>query len=144
MGREQFVGVWKLVSSESQAPDGTVSYPMGRDAVGWIMYTPGGHMSVQIMRPGRPAFAAGHVAAGTDDEVRSALEGYLAYCGTYEVDDAARTVIHRPDCCLFPNWVGTEQRRHFEFSGDRLTLSAQSTLRGGPVQTARITWTRVE
>jgi hypothetical protein len=33
-----------------------------------------------------------------------------------------RVVIHRLQMSWFPNWVGTQQKRFFEFAGDRLTL----------------------
>ncbi len=53
--REQLVGAWRLVSYEIRPRDGgTVTYPLGRDARGWILYTPDGYMSAQLMAPGRP------------------------------------------------------------------------------------------
>jgi hypothetical protein len=36
--REQFVGVWKLVSWENHLADGTVRYPFGKDALGYLLY----------------------------------------------------------------------------------------------------------
>ena len=32
--------------------DGTLLYPMGKDAIGQILYTPSGRMSCEIMRAG--------------------------------------------------------------------------------------------
>ncbi|MBJ9925962.1 lipocalin-like domain-containing protein, partial [Burkholderia cenocepacia] len=51
--REQLVGAWRLVSYEIRPRDGgTVTYPLGRDARGWILYTPDGYMSAQLMAAG--------------------------------------------------------------------------------------------
>jgi hypothetical protein len=53
------VGTWKLVSWENRSADGTISYPLAEDAVGFILYTDDGYMPVAIMRRGREPFAAG-------------------------------------------------------------------------------------
>jgi hypothetical protein len=42
------VGAWWLVSWENRAADGQVTYPMGADATGYLMYTADGHCSVTI------------------------------------------------------------------------------------------------
>ena len=58
-GREALVGAWQLLSWENRAADGQVSYPMGTDALGVLLYTASGRFSVTISRPGRVGFAAG-------------------------------------------------------------------------------------
>jgi len=42
-----------------------------------------------------------------------------------------------------PNWVGTDQQRSVELSGDRLTLSASPLLPAGTQQVPRLVWERV-
>ena len=120
--KEQFVGTWKLVSYEVGA-----SHPMGRDAVGFLIYDADGRMSFQVMRSGRPKFRAsggsrGGYEAGTAEEVMSAYRGYIAYFGTYEVNEEGRIVTHHMEGSLFPNWVDRDQIEFFELSGDRLTF----------------------
>ncbi|MEK8044590.1 lipocalin-like domain-containing protein, partial [Burkholderia contaminans] len=67
--REQLVGAWRLVSYEIRPRDGSaVTYPLGRDARGWILYTPDGYMSAQLMAAGRPPYADGDLQGGTADE----------------------------------------------------------------------------
>ncbi|MBI4491798.1 MAG: lipocalin-like domain-containing protein [Chloroflexi bacterium] len=134
------VGVWRLVASERLTADGEVSYLHGREAVGYIMYTPDGYMSVAIMRPGRPRFAATDMAEGTAEEKRTAAEGYLSYCGRYEFRDGR--VFHHVEVSLFPNWIGTTQERHVELDGNRLILTTRPRLIAGREQTSRITWER--
>src|SRR5215471_18967796 len=47
--REKLLGSWHLVSRDEQDADGKIR--TRTDAVGVIMYTADGHMSVQIMLP---------------------------------------------------------------------------------------------
>ncbi len=120
--KEQFVGTWKLVSFEVGA-----SHPMGRDAVGLLTYDADGRMSMLVMRSDRPKFRAsggkeGGYEAGTAEEVMSAYRGYIAYFGTYEVNEEGRIVTHHMEGSLFPNWVDRDQIEFFELSGDRLTF----------------------
>lgn len=48
MSDNPLVGTWRLVSFEIRDEDGRVTHPLGRDAVGFITYTPDRHMSVQF------------------------------------------------------------------------------------------------
>jgi hypothetical protein len=51
------------------------------------------------------------------------LTGIASYFGTYDVDEPTRTVIHHVEMALNPAWPGTDLKRSYKFSGDRLTLS---------------------
>jgi hypothetical protein len=53
------VGGWRLVFWKNRAADGQVTYPMGTDALGYVLYTADGRFSVTISRRGREGFAAG-------------------------------------------------------------------------------------
>jgi hypothetical protein len=143
MGREQFIGIWKLVSNEFRQSDGQVRYPFGRDSVGIAMFNANGQNGAQIMRPDRPAFASGDRLKGTPAEIRSAFEGFFAYFGTYEVKQEENTIILHVEGSSFPNWVGTAQKRFFEFSGNRLTLTTPPILMGGKQVTGFLIWERV-
>jgi Lipocalin-like domain len=44
---------------------------------------------------------------------------------------------------LFPNWVGSDQQRSVELSGDRLILSARPLLLAGTQQVPCLVWERV-
>ena len=73
------VGAWRLVSCETRADDGSIDYPLGRDADGLLIYTDDGHMSVSLARSGRQPFAAGDILGGTGDEKARAVESYISY-----------------------------------------------------------------
>jgi len=137
----EFIGVWKLVRFERRTTSGDLSYPMGRNPVGRLTYDAGGRMSAQIMRPDRPAFRDASSSRGSAEEKSAAFDGYLAYYGTYTVDEKTHTVIHHVEASLYPNWARSEQRRLFEFSEGRLILRAVNGA-GGPGTESRLVWER--
>jgi len=92
------------------------------------------------MTANRPKFATDDVLGGTTEERAEAARTYVAYCGQYEIKD--NTVIHHIQASLFPNWVGTDQERFFEFKDDRLTLSTPLIPIGGKEQRAYLIWKR--
>jgi hypothetical protein len=139
---DALVGAWRLVSWETRAADGQVTYPMGADALGYVLYIGDGRFSVTISRAGRAGFAAGDLLGGTIEEQARAVEGFVAYAGRYSFH--GDRVIHHVELSLFPNWVGTDQERWVELAGDRLTLSASPLLLGGKRQVPRLVWERVD
>ncbi len=91
MLREKIVGTWLLVSYIAQDDQGgPVTFPLGRDAVGLIMYTTDGYMSAQLMRPGRQDYDQPDTGGSSVQQAAAAAEGYLAYSGAYDVDEAVR------------------------------------------------------
>ena len=141
MTSNPLIGTWRLVSWENRSLDGRISYPLGKDAVGYIMYNQDGYMSVAIMRPERVKFAAGDLLSGSPEERARAAGTYVSYCGRYEF--RGETVVHHVELSLFPNWVGVEQERLVELRGNRLTLSTRPILLGSMQQTAHLIWERV-
>ena len=141
--REQLIGHWSLVSLA--AVNGSdIEYPMGQDIEGVLTYDQTQHMAVQIMRHDRPRFASGDMDRGTPAELAAAVTGYTAYFGTYSVDESAAVVTHQVKGSLFPNWVGTEQRREIVLDGSRLTLTSQPILFEGKMRVFRLVWKRDE
>jgi hypothetical protein len=138
---DEFVGAWKLISFERRTAAGEVTYPMGQNPVGRLTYDALGRMSAQIMRPDRPKFQAASQASWTADEKAAAFDGFIAYYGTYSVSDTERAVIHHVEASLYPHWVGSDQRRLYEFSGSQLILRAVNGS-GGPGTESRLVWER--
>ena len=135
------VGPWRLVSWENRSDDGQVSYPLGEDAVGYIMYNENGYVFVAISRPDRARFAAGDLFGGSEEEKARAADTYVSYCGRYEFRED--TVVHHVELSLFPNWVAGDQERSVELAGDRLALrSTRPFLQGGVKRTAHLIWER--
>ena len=136
---EILVGTWKLVeySIQDKNKNGEKFYPMGKDATGFIMYTPDGYMSAQMMASGRPAYANGHIHTGTVEEMAKAAKGYMAYSGQYVVNDKMNTLVHHMEVSMNPTWLGQAQERYVELEGDTITITA-------PANNAKLVWKRAE
>ncbi|NES22947.1 MAG: lipocalin-like domain-containing protein [Symploca sp. SIO3E6] len=140
MRPNQFVGTWRLVSWEMRNTNGYVSYPYGKDAIGYLIYTEEGYMSVMIMSANRPRFASNKIFGGTTEERAAATETYMSYGGKYEIK--GNQVIHRIEVSIFPNWVGLDQKRFFEFRENQLLLSTPTLKISDQKQTGHLIWQR--
>jgi Lipocalin-like domain len=89
-------------------------------------------------------FASGDQEDGTVEELTAAFKGYAAYYGTYSVDELAGVITHHVDASMFPNWVGTDQRREAVLEGSRLTLSTRLPWHEGKEWLFRLVWRRLE
>ena len=135
-------GTWKLISFHSKDSSGQTTYPFGKDAQGRLIYEPDGRLAVQLMNPNRPRFASDDPLVTSEAEVRAAFDGYTAYYGTYSVNPDEQTIVHHIEVALLPNWVGTDQLRHFEFDGKYLTLKGDLLL-GGIQGVVSLVWERL-
>lgn len=115
---QRIVGAWRYIGTF----DDGVPRNRGANPTGMIVYTAGGHMSVQIA-PDRPRTKAGKTA--TPDEAKAALTDYIAYFGTYTIDEKG-VVTHRRQASIQPGDV-PEVVRAPEFKGDRMTLRPPNT-----------------
>ena len=116
---------WRLLDCYGKWTDGRITYPYGEHAEGQLMYNDHGSFSGQIAGSGRPVFESGNLLKGTPEEIKKAFEGYIAYYGTYEVDENNSQITHHVENGLFPNWVGNNQTRTYEFEGKNLRLNTQ-------------------
>ena len=142
MASNPLIGTWRVLSWENRSvEDGQVSYPLGKDATGYIMYNEDGYMFVAIMAANRLKFATDDLLSATEEEEAQAEETYVSYCGRY--DFLGDRVIHHVELSLFPNWIGGEQERLVELGGEQLTLSTRPLLLRGIERTAHLIWERV-
>jgi hypothetical protein len=139
--REELVGTWRLVAARQRLADGSErpDPQPGPRGVGYIMYDATGHVCVVLANPDRPAWKS--PAAATDGEVRSAFAGLVAYCGTYETDEARHAVIHHVEADREPHAMGTDRTRLAAVTGDRLVLRP-TTLPPGVAEWT-VEWERV-
>jgi hypothetical protein len=135
------VGTWRLRSWTATADDG-VEHPMGDPPEGILVYTPDGTMITTIGRAGREPIDGGDMLAGPDAQRLEAFTSFIAYSGTFRVD--GDDVVHTVEMSLFPNWIGTEQRRHVSLStgGRELELSAGPFVLRGRLSVQRLRWER--
>ena len=142
---DKFFGAWRLISTEFRAEDGSLGEsPYGTDSQGLLMYNAQGSMSAQLGQAHRTPFAMADRKAGSPEELRAAFESYQAYCGSYTVDEGEHVVTHTVALSLLPNWVGTEQRRHYEFTDGKLILRTPPMTIGGKSLTGELVWEKIE
>ena len=131
------VGAWRLVSWEMTQADGSVrKSPM---SVGSLIYSDSGRMCGVLMDPNRKMASR----PPTDEEIRSAYNGIVAYCGTYEVDAKAGFVVHSVDLEKSPSNVGIKRKRWFTLEGDRLSLKIDAAELQANQKESRLVWERV-
>jgi hypothetical protein len=107
IGKEKLIGAWHLAHIDAPGPDGK-SAPIPQPK-GILIYTPDGHMSVQLMYP--------ESANSLSNEY--VLNGYEASFGSYDVDETARTVTHHVRGSNTRDLlVGKDLPRKFEFTAD--------------------------
>jgi hypothetical protein len=138
------VGTWRLTSMEVRTPSGENKYPWGPGVSGRLIYSTNGQMSLQIMKASRLPFSSEDLEGGTAEEIQTAFDGYHAYFGTYSFDRRARTVTHRIEGSLFPNWIGREQRREVKESARKLRLTSSPILLGGKAEVYLTVWDRIQ
>jgi hypothetical protein len=137
--KDRFIGTWKLVNIEQRSARGEVIPPAAGaigNRTGYIIYDPAGYMAVSIMPVGRKKYAG---PQPTEEEAKAAITGYAAYFGTFTIDHAEGTVRHRLQGSLNPG-MAPDQKRFFEFSGNRLTLRPPPAANGNQT---RLTWERI-
>jgi hypothetical protein len=136
------VGTWRLVTWTSAGADG-VQMPMGEHPDGVVVYTPDGTMVTTIGKADRPPIDGTDMHGGPVEQRLEAQATFIAYSGTFRIDGG--DVIHDVTMSLYPNWVGTSQRRHVALSedGNELALSSDAFAVRGRVGTHVLTWRRV-
>ncbi len=141
MDPSELVGTWKLVSMTTQHADGSVDYLFGQDATGYIFYLADGYMSVNLTAGGREPYATSDFMLASERERAAAAATCISYAGPYEID--GDQIVHHIEVSLFPNWIGSEQRRFFHLVGNQLTLSTPPIIVDGKEQRGYLIWERL-
>ncbi|WPB73758.1 lipocalin-like domain-containing protein [Archangium violaceum] len=92
---------------------------------------------------GPPPFKSADLKGGLAQEAKDALDGAAVYFGTYETEEQTDTVCHHITGSVFPNWIGTVQRRKATVKGNRLVLSTEPLLMGGSESVVVLEWQRM-
>ena len=141
--RDEFEGVWWLLSREDRAKDGSprVDPTLGSDALGILTYADG-RFAAQFMKRDRQKDPSASAAlAGSNNT--TAIGGYDAYFGTYSRDPSTGEVRHRLQAALNPQNVGMEVSRSLTVTGDRLQIRLETTTLEGEPITRTLIWERV-
>ena len=129
----RFIGTWKLGKIESRTESGEWQKMerWGENPFGIIIYDTAGNMAVQIALEDR----SGEIIDYPNSE---AINGYVAYVATYDVDVDAGTVTHHRLSHTNVKADKLSVVRYYEFSDNTLTLTV------APDKNIRLTWIRQE
>jgi Lipocalin-like domain len=86
---KKFMGTWRLVHYVEINSSSNKSYPLGEDAIGYIMYDSFGKMAVQVCRK--------EIPHANDKLILP--ENYIAYFGDYEIDTENEIISHTMTRC---------------------------------------------
>lgn len=128
---DQLTGVW-LLENVIEERDGKKIETWGPNPKGMLVLHASGRFSQHQMRSDRPKLAGKGRLSGTPEDDKTAVRGTLGYFGTYNVNEAEKTITFLYEASTWPNQEGTEAKRPYELSGNELrTVNPASTTAGG-------------
>lgn len=136
-------GTWWLLSREDHTKDGEKRTDpiLGPDPVAILVYA-NNHFAAQFMKRERNSDSISQ-ASGAGQNNTSAIGGYDAYFGTYEVNDGTNQVAHRLVGSINPANIGMTVYRDLHVDDDRLTIQLETTSQEGEPVTRTLTWKRI-
>src|SRR3954464_818314 len=90
----KLIGAWRLVSWSETKKDGGTNYPLGKDAIGQLIYSADGHVAAQLARKGLPPLRDEDWRSASQPESAQAWKSYFGYFGTFSIDTSEKAVIH--------------------------------------------------
>jgi hypothetical protein len=103
-GAPALIGTWRVVEFADLDKGGKWQYKYGEHPRGYIVYDATGHVHVQIMKvPPLAPFSEANTDDGKPPSAEHALAAYtayVAYFGTYTVDEEKHMVTHRVEGSL--------------------------------------------
>ncbi len=93
--KEELVGTYRLLYGGIERPDGTVEYPYGEDAIGYLVYLDNDRVSWHIMAANRPPFSDPDLLGGTPEENDKAFRTSNGYFGNYRIEGRHHPLRHR-------------------------------------------------
>ncbi|MCJ1250147.1 hypothetical protein MMC30_007373 [Trapelia coarctata] len=134
----QLIGTWSLLSytiylASNIGDEATGIHPYGPHVTGFITYTNEGYMSMHFCNPGQPPHRSTMPTESSEAELAESARRYIAYAGPFSVTtnkEGQVVVVHQAEVSLYPNWMGTTQRRlvKVENGGETLALWPETPL----------------
>ncbi|HZW94598.1 MAG TPA: lipocalin-like domain-containing protein [Candidatus Eremiobacteraceae bacterium] len=132
-GARALIGTWRLVELADLDKDGKWQFRFGEHPRGYFVYDATGHVHIQIMKvPPLAPFPEANIIEGklpSAEHALAAYAAYVAYFGTYTVDEKQHVVTHHVEGSLAPEFTDTDQPRPFKLEGDRLEIGDGKTWR---------------
>jgi len=136
-------GVWWLLSREDWTKDGQqrIDPTLGADPIGILSYA-GTHFAAQFMKRNRSDNPANQIFYSGQNNT-SAVGGYDAYFGTYEVNEQTGKVAHTLIGSLTPSNIGITVLRDLRVNDDNLMIQLETTTPDGEPITRTLVWKRI-
>ncbi len=136
------VGTWRLLSRIDRDGSGdAVDEPsLGSDPLALLYFDAKGNFAAQFMR--RDRNAAVTAPAFTAQNNTTAVGGYDAYFGTYEVDEASGDVRTHLVAALSPSHVGATLMRNMKVEDGKLIIRLTTTTPDNEPVSRTLTWER--
>ena len=137
---KDLAGTWTLVSIVNEQ-GGNRTDPFGPNPKGILAVDANGRYVIAIARAGLPKVASNNRTTATPEENKAVVGGSIAHFGTLSVNAADKTITLKIETATFPNWDGTEQKRAFTLTGDKLQWMVPAASGGG---TSTTVWERAK
>ena len=136
-------GTWWLLSREDRTTDGQkrIDPILGSDPIAILVYARN-HFAAQFMKRERNADTLKQ-DTGARQNNTSAIGGYDAYFGTYQVNEGTNQVAHTLVGSINPANIGMTVYRDLRVDGDKLIIQLDTTTRDGEPVTRTLTWKRI-
>src|SRR5450432_902542 len=140
---ELIQGVWWLMSREDFTKDGEqrIDMVLGADPIGILTYAET-HFAAQFMKRDRSDNnTVQQFSAGKNNT--SAIGGYDAYFGTYEVNEQTGKVSHTLIGSITPSNIGLTVSRDPRANETQLIIQLETTTAAGEPIVRTLTWKRI-
>jgi hypothetical protein len=136
------IGTWSLLSRIDRDASGRpVDEPtLGSDPLALLFFDGAGNFGAQFMKRNRSETVAAPVLARQNNT--TAIGGYDAYFGTYEVDEASGDVRTHLVGSLSPNHVGATMMRNMKVEEGKLVIRLTTTTADDKLVHRTLTWER--
>jgi hypothetical protein len=137
--KSELVGTYRLVYGGIERPGGTVEYPYGEDAIGYLIYLDNDLVSWHIMAADRPPFSNPDLLGGNPEENDRAFRTSNGYVGKHTIEEDI--IRYDIEVAQVPNMVG-EGHSRARIDGDELRLTSKRIQIGGHEGHTKVVWKR--
>ncbi len=136
------VGTWRLLSRVDRDASGEVvdEPSLGSDPLALLFFDASGNFAAQFMKRDRSVAVAGPRFTGQNNT--TAIGGYDAYFGTYEVDETSGDVQTHLVAALSPSHVGANLMRNMKLEDGNLIIRLTTTTPDEMRVHRTLTWER--
>ncbi len=135
--KEQLVGTWKIESCEARFLDGRIGpHPTGENAVGYLIYSMDGYMSLEIMATKPHSFTKEDPFSETHEGHEGKFNSHLSYTASYEIVEDR--IVHLVELTSYSDFVGKKIERYVRMEDQIMYQTTQPFFIQGESQTVHL------